>query len=231
MKKHTAIGFTSLLTLSIVNVAQAQPGEQPAAWSGLSRAYVKARPFVSLARPGFQDPGSISGGLIMDMGIEANTRSGFRIGVELAPLTFANKRPYPAIFAHLGYANEFLGVSMSIGSGLAWAYPQIGPVVRIGRFTGAYATVRVAWSVYPPLPLPVSIDIDVNVPFTSKVRGNLNLGGGYGNIFGAYGTLGLQYLLSGDGGRRSHVLNAGLGVSWMQWSLGPMASVGYERRF
>lgn len=221
-----------LCALLLTSHSDALAANTTEGWSGLSRAYVKARPFLGLSRVGLSDVSNeVSGGVLMGLGAEINTSFGLQIGASLTPFLFTNKRPYPAANLYLGYTTQRLSIGMAVSSSLAWAYPQVGPVVRIGSFSGCYATLQIAWSVYPPLPVPTYLDLDVLLPLGRRLRADLNLGGTYGNSYGAFATLGAQYLLSGDGGRASSALTAGLGLSWRDWSLGPMASLGFERRF
>lgn len=200
-------------------------------WAGVHRAYVRARPYVGFHRYGLDGHAESTSGVIADLGAEANTASGFKIGFEIAPLKYIYERPQMSARLHLGYANEVFALSLGIGNGLSWYYPQLGPIVRLGRLDGTFATVRISWAVYPPRPIPMDLDVDINVRTSRRTRWNLNLGGGYGNLIGVYATTGAQLLLGGTGLRGTTVLSAGLGVAWVIYDLGPALSLGIEQRF
>lgn len=200
-------------------------------WTGVHRAYLRVRPYIGFHRVGWGEHAEPTGGVIADFGAEANTASGFKIGVEIAPLKYIYERPQLSGRLHLGYANEVFALSLGIGNGLSWYYPQIGPIVRLGRLDRTYAVVRISWAIYPPRPIPMDLDVDINVPIRERWRWNLNLGGGYGNMIGIYATTGAQLLLGGTGQRGTTVLTAGLGVAWVIYDLGPALSLGVEQRF
>lgn len=198
----------------------------------MNRGQVRVRPFYGIKEIAFdgelhQPPA----GALADLSIEAETRSGFRIGFDLAPLMFLAPRPQITARLHLGYANELLAISMGLGSGLTWLYPQAGPVIRIGRHEGAHAHFRLSFSLYPPRPLPVDADLDVLVPVHPRLRLQLNVGGGYGNLIGVYGTVGTQVLLARQGVRGATRLSVGVGVAWVQYYLGPTGLAGLEQLF
>ncbi|MFO0572589.1 MAG: hypothetical protein U1A78_01180 [Polyangia bacterium] len=200
-------------------------------WTGVHRAYVRVRPYIGFHRFGWGEHAEPTAGVVSDLGAEANTASGFRIGVEIAPLNYIYERPQLSGRLHLGYANEVFALSLGIGNGLSWYYPQISPIVRLGRLDGTYAVVRISWALYPPRPIPMDLDVDVNVRIRERWRWNLNVGGGYGNLIGIYATTGAQLLLGGTGLRGTTVLGAGLGIAWVVFDLGPALSLGVERRF
>ena len=119
-------------------------------WTGVHRGYVRVRPYVGFHRVGWGEHAEPTGGVIADFGAEANTASRFRIGVEIAPLNYIYERPQLSGRLHLGYATDVFALSLGLGNGLSWYYPQIGPLVRLGRLDGTYATVRISWAIYPP---------------------------------------------------------------------------------
>lgn len=200
-------------------------------WAGVHRAYLRVRPYIGFHRVGWGEHAEATSGVIADLGAEANTASGFKIGFEIAPLKYIYERPQLSGRLHLGYANEVFALSLGVGNGLSWYYPQIGPIVRLGRFDRSYAILRISWAVYPPRPIPMDLDLDINVRIRERWRWNLNLGGGYGNMIGVYATTGAQLLLGGSGLRGTTVLSAGLGIAWVIYDLGPALSLGVEQRF
>ena len=210
-----------------------EPAPAPARprWGGLHRAYLRVRPYIGFHRVGWGEHAEATSGVIADLGAEANTASGFKIGFEIAPLKYIYERPQLSGRLHLGYASEVFALSLGVGNGLSWYYPQIGPIVRLGRFDRSYAILRISWAVYPPRPIPMDLDLDINVRIRERWRWNLNLGGGYGNMIGVYATTGAQLLLGGSGQRGTTVLSAGLGIAWVVYDLGPALSLGVEQRF
>lgn len=206
----------------------------PAEARTLTRFYMRARPFYAPRDVTADNPSPHFGGVLADVGVEATTGFGLRVGAELAPLLVHFTRPYipyTSARVHLGYANPSVAIGLACGAGLSWAYPQLGPHLRIGRFDRTYATLRASWSVYPPLPLPTDLLLEVNTAVRPRVHVSVEVGGGFGNVVGLFTTAGVHYQLAGDGGAGTDVLSAGLGLSWLQYALGPMASFGYERRF
>ncbi len=103
--------------------------------------------------------------------------------------------------------------------------------MRIGKFTGAYALLRVTWSVYPARLAPVDGALEINVPVSKRWRVHLDAGGTYGALLGMYGLGCAQALVRGSGSHKTVALTAGVGVSWAQFQLGPALSLGVEQRF
>jgi hypothetical protein len=199
----------------------------------LNRGYARVRPYAGVTPAGFvgEELPARPAGAIADLGVEAQTRSGFLIGFEFAPLTLGAARPQMTGRLQLGYANEQLAIGVGVGSGFTSAYAQVGPVLRIGRYDRTHAHLRVSFSVYPPQPIPSDLDLDVIVPVHRRVRLDINLGGGYGNVIGLYATLGTQVLVAQRGDRAATRLTFGAGVSWVQYTVGPAALVGLEQLF
>jgi hypothetical protein len=208
--------------------------ERAQKWTGLSRYYLRVRPVFGVVVTGTDvgDPHHV-GGVVADFGVEANTRSGFRIGIDIAPIAMLSNVLVPSVSAriHLGYANEFVGVGLAVGGDLSFLYPQAGPVVRVGRFTGSYALLRLAWSVHPARLAPVDGSLEVVVRVSPRWRLQLDAGGAYGALLGVYALAGVQALALGNGGRGTVALSGGIGVSWAQYTLGPALSLGIEQRF
>ncbi len=196
-------------------------------WTGLSRVWVGARPYVGLGKVGVPEAAPVSFGALGELGAEVITSSGFLIGAELAPAAYDGAGLHLGGRLVLGYGGEALGVSIGLGSNPSGA-------LRVGRFDRTYATLRLTWSVDPPTTLPAAIDLTISTPLGRKVRAQADLGAWYGNGIGVYATGSVQYVLCKSralGLRGTSLLKAGAGVSWVQFSLGPMFTLGYERRF
>ncbi len=204
-------------------------GDEP---YSLNRGWARVRPFAGVRAAGFSgEDVTMPAGAIADLGVDAETRSGFLIGVEIAPLTIMAARPQISARLHLGYANEKLAIGVGVGSGFTSQYAQVGPLVRLGRHDRTHANLRISFSVYPPQPIPSDLDLEVVVPVHQRVRLDINLGGGYGTVIGLYGTVGTQVLVASKGPRNQTRLNVGIGVSWVQYALGPAALVGIDQVF
>lgn len=222
---------TTALCALICLLAPAAFAEELAATESVHRGWARVRPFVGVAPAGFTGEEVIEpAGAIADLGVDAETRSHFRIGFEFAPLTFTAARPQMTGRLQLGWASDKLAISVGVGSGFTSAYAQVGPVVRIGRYDQAHALLRVSFSVYPPEPIPSDMDLEVVVPVHRLVRLDLNLGGGYGTVIGLYGTVGTQILVA-HRNRAATRLTVGAGVSWVAYTVGPAALVGVEQLF
>jgi hypothetical protein len=235
--RRAPIVFASLLAVPSEAGAEASDAapQQPAAWEGANRVWLRIDPYVGVRRVGMATQSGNDGGALVDVGAETATRGGLLVGCELAPLAFTEYRPHAAARFAVGHANEDLAISMEVGARLSWEYPELGPLVRIGRLDETHATVHVSWSVYPPVWLPIYLDVAFTRPITRRWRLDLDVGGGYAGLFGvylgAYGTAGVQYVVSGDGKRGTTLVNAGVGTAWMNYSLGPMFTTGIERIF
>lgn len=212
--------------------AELAPQAARPVWPGVNRTYAKLRVHVGLHKFGWDGQhGQRSWGLIAELGAEANTSRGLRIGFELGPASFVVERPFLTARFHLGYTSSTFAVSLGIANGSTWYYPQIGPLIRIGRLDASYALLQMSWSTYPPRPVPADLDLDVFLRTSRRTRAHLNIGGGYGSVIGVFATLGGQILLRGSGMRGTTQLGGGAGVGWVGYDLGPMLLTAIEHRF
>lgn len=222
---------SSLPEVRSLQLINPEKGNQPFA---LSRFWLRVRPIVGVLPLG-GDVTTTSNiiALVTDFGVEINTRYGFQIGFEIAPLAVASNVIVPSVSSRLyvGYANEYLGIGMAFGSSLSLYYPQSGPVLRIGKFSGVHARLRLTWSISPPRIVPVDGSLEMNVPVAKRIRLHLDVGGAYGNLLGVYGLAGCQLFLSGRGENGTTLLSFAAGVAWTQYSLGPAGSIGVEQRW
>jgi hypothetical protein len=196
------------------------------------RVYVKVRPFVSAVPSFVFETSQRPAGVQLDYGIEYNGRRGVWVGLDVSPFVLPNISygiPYFAGRLNLGYSEARFAVGASLGSGLFSSLLSVGPAFRFGRLDGTHARLRVSFPLLPLYYIP-SGDIEVNIKVRPRVWVHLNVGGDI-NVAGLYSTAGVQLLLRGQGGPRSDLLTAGVGVSWLFLSLGPMATLGYEHRF
>lgn len=226
--------LATLVTTSVHAVAPpaaalapvAPPGDAP--WTGLSRVFLTFRPYVGIARVGFEETGPVLGGFVSEAGAEIITRFGLAIGAQVSPISLAKRPAYTDLttdaYLLLGYANQHLGVHMGVGSGVAG-------VLRIGRHDRSHAQLRVAWALVLPLTLPQELNLQVNIRAAPRFFGSIDIGGGYASTISFYALGGVRYLLQGDGLARTTLLSAGLGLSWIQFYLGPIAALAIERRF
>jgi hypothetical protein len=175
---------------------------------------------------------AMTGGLVGNAGAEMGLANGLTLGFELAPFSWISSTTRPSLAARfsVGYAQKRMAIALEAGSTLTWLYPQLGPSIRIGALEGVHAKLHVSWALYPPQPVPTDLELEVSAPISPKLRGYVDAGAMYGSTIGAWGTLGLQIMPAGSRSVRGGVITVGAGVSWMQWSLGPMVTVGYERR-
>lgn len=211
----------------------AEPARSPRR-EGLNRAYVRVRPFYALQRLAWEGDAEQArfGGAIADLGVEANLPSGLLLGAALDPVLIGlAQRPVLTPRLYLGYTQPTLAIGVSVANGTSWLAPQAGPLVRLGRFDGTHAIVRMSWSVYPPRPLPVDASVQIVGRVSPRARVTFDMGGSYGDYIGAQAALGAQLLLRARGGPGTTVLSAGLGAAWVNYSIGPMASLGVEHRF
>jgi hypothetical protein len=234
----------SLLLLSVVSAsvsASAAAEELPAnsvtaehAWRPPHRVWARLSGFADRGGFGYASASlpSMTGGLIGNAGAEMGLRNGLTLGFELAPFSWISSTTRPSLAARfaVGYAQRRMALALEAGSTLTWLYPQLGPSLRIGALEGTYATVHVAWALYPPQPVPTNLELEVSAPISPRLRGYANVGAVYGSSIGAWGTLGLHIMPAGSRALLGGAFTVGAGVSWMQWSLGPMFTVGYERR-
>lgn len=201
----------------------------------LSRVWVRVRPVLGLRNVGGDNrDGSLRPGVVMDLGAEITTARGLRLGAELAPLAAVSTvfTPSTSVRFHLGYATLHVAISLGLGCSLAFYYPQAGPLLRLGRLDRAHALLRLTWSIYPPRIAPVDAQLEVNVPLGgTRARLHLEAGGAYGNLLGVYGLAGAQLATRGNGGPRSFLVTAAVGVAWVQYSVGPALSIGIEERW
>ena len=199
--------------------------QQNAQWTGLERIYVKAVPFYIPA---------LTGNVAFKSGFELITKSGFKFGFAIDPLTVG----YPlVVHSHfrfdIGYANRSFGVSLGIGTGYPFYLPQFAPTFRFGRYDKLYATFRVAWSLYA---IPANAELELVIPVHQRYRVTVELGCGTELPFTCYysphALIGMQHFFSGEGMRRTSILTVGAGVAFLGSVVpGPMLSIGFERRF
>lgn len=206
--------------------AAAAPADPP--WAGLSRIFLTFRPYVGISRVGFEESGPVLGGFVSEVGAEVITRFGLVVGAQVSPFTLAKRPTYTGLstdaYLFLGYAQPFLGIQVGLGSGVAGA-------IRVGRFDRTHAELRMAWAMVLPLTLPQELHLNLVIRAAPRLFAHLDVGGGYGSMISFYGTGGVQYLLTGDGLGRTTLLAAGVGLSWIEFYLGPMLTLSAERRF
>jgi hypothetical protein len=229
------------LVLVAALASRAAATEEPVATVETERAYQPvSRVYVSMSgfggRSGFGYTGDdlppAIGGLVGTTGAELALDNGATLGFEIAPFTWVSATTRPSLSARIavGYARRKIAIALEVGSTLTWLYPQLGPSLRIGALDGTYARLRLSWAIYPAVPVPVDLDFELSTPISPRLRAGVNLGAVYGNTTGAFGTVGVSYLPSGSRSLRGGAFSVGVGVGWIQWALGPMVTVGYERR-
>ena len=199
-----------------------------------NRVYVTMSGFGGVSGFGYtgDDLPPAIGGLVGTAGAELVLDNGMTLGFEIAPFTWVSAMTRPSLSARLavGIARKRIALALEAGSALTWLYPQLGPSLRIGGLDATYARLRLSWAIYPAVPVPVDLDLELSTPLSARLRGNANLGAVYGNTIAAFGTVGVSYLPRGSRNLHGGAFTVGVGVAWMQWALGPMVTVGYERR-
>lgn len=219
----------------------------PGAWSGVNRIYARLRPFGLFGYGGTIVHGS-AGGLMAQVGFDHQGARGLRVGVELSPASFiAGEGSEMAIgvSTHVGRSAKLWAAGLGLGITFFYrssdysgedqgALPivQLEPRFRIGAIDRSHLDLRIDWVVLPPWPLPTSAEIDIILPATRRLLLEASAGGGYAPTYyyGVYGTLGVQYLLRGQGLRRTTLLSAGAGVAWLERVPGPLFLIGVEQR-
>jgi hypothetical protein len=203
-------------------------------YTPINRVYVDVAGFAGRSGYGYtgDDLPPAIGGFVGTGGAEIGLANGATLGFELAPFTWVSATTRPSLSARFaaGYARKKLALALEAGSTLTWLYPQLGPSLRIGALDATFARLRVSWALWPAVPVPVDLDFLISTPIATRWRAQASAGAVYGSTTGVFATAGLSYQPGGARNLRGGVFTAGVGVSWMQWALGPMITVGYERR-
>jgi len=217
----------------------------------VTRIHGTARPFISVVGPGY--------GAISDLWIEHYFNAPLKLGVELAPLALALEPDGAGAIAHarahVAYADDFLEFGVGVGGRLQHFGPSgmsLAATLRLGSLDGLHLIVENAFSLvdnYYTRRLAFSLSnvmASVAIPLSARLA--IELAGGFGYDFWAYGTVGLRHRVHGNGGPGTLMVSGALGLTWVidrfpcQYSdvtpcegaasgLGPTIAVGLDRRF
>jgi hypothetical protein len=229
------------LVLMLMIASASARADEPAAtvekadeWRPPNRVWIAASGFGGASGFGYRgdDLPPVIGGLLANTGAELGWKSGLTFGFEVAPFTWVSETSRPSLTARLsiGWARKKIALGLTAGSALTWLYPQLGATLRIGALEASYARMRVSWAIYPSQPIPVDLDLVISTPVSKKLRTYVEAGAVYGNTIAAFATVGVQIQPRGSRSGQGGTISVGAGIGWMQWALGPMVTVGYERR-
>jgi hypothetical protein len=235
VRAWTTARLVPLLLAGLAAQARAAQADRPpraARDDGLWRGGFTARPFVSFdsrIRTYLNPQDGVVGGMLLHHFLEYNGPRGLLLRGELGPVTLASQGLGLQVRLAAGYTRSRFSVAAAVASGYPAFFPQLGPMVRIGRFDGTFAQLHLAWVLYPALPYPLEGAGELSIATSPRVRLHVSAGGGV-LTGGVYGTVGPQIYLLGTGLRRSLALTAGLGLIWNFGPLGPVALFGLESR-
>jgi hypothetical protein len=240
MRLALAIGIVGWGLLSDARATEDSATRDPAAtveaegaYRAPNRVWFRLAGFGGASGYGYKgdDLPPVIGGLYGTGGAEMGFKNGVTFGVEIAPFTWVSETTRPSITARLsvGYAKRNFALAIEAGSALTWLFPQLGATMRVGKLDGSYARLRVSWALYPAKPVPVDLSLEISSPVAKKLRVYGELGAVYDNTTGAFAVVGLQVMPGGSRNPRGGAITVGAGVGWMEWALGPMVTLGYER--
>lgn len=203
----------------------------------VSRFYVNVRPFVALPISPY---GDLRGGVQFDTGIEYNALRGLWAGFELSPLAVANyilsPGPYFTGRIKLGYSGKWFGIA-AVASGTRpppgaepHSFVGVGVEFRGGRLTATHARLRITFPVDAGYVLPSTGLVELNVPLPRRFWFHLDAGYDIG-LGGVYSAVGIHYALRQNGDVAADLLTVGAGIVVFSRALGPMVTVGYEKRW
>jgi hypothetical protein len=237
-------------------IARTTPSESPSVIAplqprDLTRVSVVTRPFLGLT--------GNSWGQVGDARVEHYFSGPFMLGVELAPVALASSAEGMGAITHVRLVAAYVTRHLTLGLGIGGRLQRFGagglsiaPSVRLGSLDGLSLsltyTQTIARNEYTGRPtIGFSNAISkLAVPLSKTVA--LELEGGFSLDGWAFGTMGLRYRLSGDGGPGSWIVSGGFGVGEVvdragcnyaagfpcgssATSFGPTVSFGIERRF
>jgi hypothetical protein len=214
----------ALVLLVVMNLGTARAEEDLPG----RRLVVEARPYF--VRPHFA-------GVAITVEYQHQTRKGFLLGLGVDPLLLG----YPAeangaqTQVTLGYGGRELAIAALIGTGVpAYDDARLGIAVRVGAWDRVHLIARVKWALrsHYAAGAPVAAALSVFVPLRSGYGLLVDAACGsedqwYYFCLSGHVMVGLGHTLA-----RGGTLRAGIGAAFMGQAVpGPIASVGYERRF
>lgn len=188
----------------------------------LTRVEATVRPVLAI--------GNLGGGAVSSLSVSHHFGAPLRIGVELAPLGFLVMRTRTADYyagqsggtgivgegrAFAAFSSDYFEVGLGAGVDFAKngrSHLSIAPMVRLGSLDGLRLVVTNAYKFVDEGDDPRfkfgSMNVDIAIPLTRSLT--LDLQGG-GSERHAYGTIGLNTWLRGNGGPGTLILHTGVG--------------------